>query len=665
MAGVKVKIGANTEELEKAVKKAKKQVGELGSEFREGASAAAKWGAAMAAAGVAAGAAITNNSIQAARELDNLSKVANTSRKTFQEWAVGARTVGVEQDKLADILKDVNDRIGDFSATGGGPMADFFEKIAPRVGVTAENFRKLSGPDALQLYVDSLEKANLSQQDMTFYMEAMASDATALLPLLKDGGAAMSEQARQAERLGLVMSDIDSEQLLMAQQSMQEAAEIAKSFANQMAVELAPIIQAVTRLFTEQAEEAGGVGEVASTAFNNIISAASFGVDAVEGVRRTFEVAGKGVALFGLGVVDVMLTAADAIVNNPIRAINELIEALNKIPGVDIDQVSLSGFGQGIAEELETVRKAQEIGIQDIKDTILAPLPGMKFEQFVAESKANAEAAAEEMVAVSSMLRPDLGGEGRDGEGGETSETDAEKLREQLAKRLEVIRESNLTERELTLEKYAQQNEDLAAALEQELLTKEEWAEQSRMLKAREEADLTAIEEKASDERKKLADEEQKRKLQGFKSMFGDLSTLMNSESRKMFEIGKAASLAQAVVDGYAAITGAYKVGASIGGPALGAAFGAAAGAATFQQVQAIRNASFGSGGGSGGAGGAGGGSVTQNINAQGEAVTGQVEQRQTLTVQGIDPNQMFSGRQLVDIINQAQKDGALLQVDQ
>jgi len=61
-------------------------------------------------------------------------------------------------------------------------MADFFETVAPLVGVTADNFKDLSGPQALQLYVDSLEKANLSQSQMTFFMEAIASDATALLP---------------------------------------------------------------------------------------------------------------------------------------------------------------------------------------------------------------------------------------------------------------------------------------------------------------------------------------------------------------------------------------------------------------------------------------------------------------------------------------------------
>lgn len=86
-------------------------------------------------------------------------------------------------------------------------MADFFENIAPQVGVTVEQFRRLSGPEALQLYVSSLEKAKLSQQDMVFYMEAIASDSALLLPLLRSNGQGWRELGDEAQRAGAVMSD--------------------------------------------------------------------------------------------------------------------------------------------------------------------------------------------------------------------------------------------------------------------------------------------------------------------------------------------------------------------------------------------------------------------------------------------------------------------------
>lgn len=157
--------------------------------------------------------AMANGALNLAREITNLSRVANTSGEEFQKLAFAAKTVGVEQEKLADIYKDTGDKIGDFLQTGAGPMADFFENIAPKIGVTADMFRDLSGPDALQLYYSSIEKANLSQAEMTFYMEAIASDATLLIPLLKDGGKGFEELGKQAEAAGLIMGDLDREKL--------------------------------------------------------------------------------------------------------------------------------------------------------------------------------------------------------------------------------------------------------------------------------------------------------------------------------------------------------------------------------------------------------------------------------------------------------------------
>ncbi|AYN09536.1 phage tail tape measure C-terminal domain-containing protein [Pseudomonas putida] len=159
------------------------------------------------ATGITAITAMTVSAINSASEITNLASVANVSTTDFQKLAVGAKTVGVEQDKLSDILKDVNDKVGDFLNTGGGGMADFFEQIAPKVGVTADQFRNLSGSQALGLYVSSLEKAKVSQSDMTFYLEAIASDATALLPLLRNNSEGFKRFGDAAEAAGSIMDE--------------------------------------------------------------------------------------------------------------------------------------------------------------------------------------------------------------------------------------------------------------------------------------------------------------------------------------------------------------------------------------------------------------------------------------------------------------------------
>lgn len=142
---------------------------------------------------------------ETAKQIENQARLANATTTEFQEWAFASKSVSVEQDKLSDIMKDVNDKFGDFMQTGGGEMKDFFEKIAPKVGVTAKEFQGLSGPQILGKYYDTLKKANVSQAEMTFYMEALANDATLLAPLLDNNSEKLKEYAKQAHDLGVIM----------------------------------------------------------------------------------------------------------------------------------------------------------------------------------------------------------------------------------------------------------------------------------------------------------------------------------------------------------------------------------------------------------------------------------------------------------------------------
>lgn len=211
-------------------------------------------------------AAWTNSTINAAVEIERLSQLSNTSTENFQRWALGASTAGIEQQKLADILKDTQDKVGDFIQTGGGGMADFFENIAPKVGVTAEEFRKLSGPDALQLYVSSLEKANISQSDMVFYLEAIASDSSLLLPLLRNNGEAMGEWADKAQELGAILGTETIAAAKEAKKEFQTLGLVYEGLKNRVIEQLLPSLMALTQQFTSTSEGTSKLDEISRIA---------------------------------------------------------------------------------------------------------------------------------------------------------------------------------------------------------------------------------------------------------------------------------------------------------------------------------------------------------------------------------------------------------------
>ena len=136
-----VALGLDSAAFTAGVKHVQGVTGKLQKGFERFGKAANSIGAklSMVSAGIAAaglaGAAMVKQTADAAIQIDRQSKIANTSATDFQRMAAGAKFAGIEQDKLADILKDVNDRVGDFLHTGGGPMADFFEKVAPQVEI--------------------------------------------------------------------------------------------------------------------------------------------------------------------------------------------------------------------------------------------------------------------------------------------------------------------------------------------------------------------------------------------------------------------------------------------------------------------------------------------------------------------------------------------------
>jgi hypothetical protein len=216
---------------------------------------------------------------------------------------------------------------------------------------------------------------------------------------------------------------------------------------------------------------------------------------------------------------------------------------------------------------------------------------------------------------------------------GKTDTSKADKLDSDI----EALKQSFATEEELLFQKFENEQKLLGEFYAGKEELTQEWYDLSLESKQRYESKLTEIQQR-----------EAKARLQAYQGALGNLSTLMNTESRKLFEIGKVAAYANAVLSGHEAAVSSYAAGARIGGPPLGAAFAAASIAATGVQIAAIRATSFGGGSSGGGA------SATSAINAASEPVRGQgqTQPTQNINIHGIDPSQMFTGQQMIDLLN-------------
>lgn len=283
-------------------------------------------GAAIAALSVGAIVNWTKETTRAIAELDRFARLSNTTAEEFQKVAYASARFGVEQEKLADILKDTNDKFGDFFQTGAGPLVDFFEQVAPRVGITADAFRGLSGPDALGLYVKTLEEAGVNQQDMTFYLEALASDATLLQGVFEDGSAALAMYSAEAERLGLVLSGSTIAQAREFQNQLTTLDAILTNTSQNVAAEMLPALNDLMGLLIElnaESDAMATVGEALGVVFKGLASAAVV-------VGAAFKVAGDNigaVAASAAAAVDGNFSGALEILKNRPGEALETLEA--------------------------------------------------------------------------------------------------------------------------------------------------------------------------------------------------------------------------------------------------------------------------------------------------------------------------------------------------
>lgn len=157
----------------------------------------------------------------------------------------------------------------------------------------------------------------------------------------------------------------------------------------------------------------------------------------------------------------------------------------------------------------------------------------------------------------------------------------------------------------------------------------------------------------------------EKGNLQGALSFFAADFGGMSQHSRKMFELTKAARLAEAAILLPSTVMEAARAGTAIGGWPLGLAMGAAAAASQLSNLRAIQSASFGGSGSSGSSGGSGGGASIPS--SQGQQEQAPLQQRfVNIGLSGSD-NAMYtkdSVRELIKRLNEEVKDGAVLRVN-
>lgn len=188
--------------------------------------------------------------------------------------------------------------------------------------------------------------------------------------------------------------------------------------------------------------------------------------------------------------------------------------------------------------------------------------------------------------------------------GKEDSAKDAEKREQQIRDILHAVRVTD-DQREIA---------QVVLQSDEKLKAEQDFVLQRLQLEEMLQDEIDSIQRESALGRQAFEKQKREDEIAGALSFTSDLASLMNTQSRKAFELGKLASIANALIKGYEAAVSSYAAGAKIGGPPLGAAFAAASILATTNLINNIRRQTFG--GGAGGGGSAGGAPVATTQGA-------------------------------------------------
>lgn len=336
--------------------------------------------AAMGAGAVTALAGMAYSTSEQAVELEKFAFRANTTTQEFQKMAAGAGAFGIEQDKLSDMMKDFNEKLGELTAIGAGGGVDFFEQIAMKTEGSSEaaqqlilDMQKLSGPEALQMYVNKLEEAGVTQQQMSFYLESMASDLTDLYPLLANGGEGLKLYGDMAERAGIIMTDqtIESakalkDQVYMLDLQMQGAK-------NQLMQAVIPAFVDIAEAFFGGSEQGVQFEEVAEGISKTLKVLASIAIGAVTAIQLV------GKALGGLAAIGgAVWNETDWYEMNPIGIAKAAYEARGEIAALTSEiKGDMHETVMGAADRLDKLwnsgasKKSEQLrGVRELGETI-------------------------------------------------------------------------------------------------------------------------------------------------------------------------------------------------------------------------------------------------------------------------------------------------------
>ena len=288
------KVGGFVQGMDKAERSSQKWREQVKKDAREVGASIAAIGVAAATAAVGigvAGLSIVKNTAQQVTEADRWAKSLKISTQDLLSWQYAAEQAGLTGDNIADIFKDINDKVGDAVLNKSGEAAQALDTL----GLSAEKLAQQS-PDKQLLAISSALQKIPSQAGKTNILESLGNDLSKMLPLFDNNNEKLKQFLQLSKDFGVAPPQEDIDNLVKVNQFFQDIETSARGLKIEIAsglakVDLSPLqdgLDSIHDVFTDPAILQGLsdlVGEAISLA--GVVGRIAGGLGAIASYTRT------------------------------------------------------------------------------------------------------------------------------------------------------------------------------------------------------------------------------------------------------------------------------------------------------------------------------------------------------------------------------------------
>ncbi|HED2950254.1 TPA: phage tail tape measure protein [Klebsiella variicola subsp. variicola] len=233
------KVGGFVQGMDKAERASQKWRDQVKKDAKEISTSIIAIGAAAATAAVgigAAGLAIVKNTAQQVTEADRWAKSLKMSTQDLLSWQYAAEQAGLTGDNIADIFKDINDKVGDAVLNKSGEAAQALDTL----GLSAQKLAQQSPDKQLMAISEALQKIP-TQAGKTNILESLGNDLSKMLPLFDNNNEKLKQFIQLSKDFGVAPPQEDIDNLVKVNQFFQDIETSARGLKMEIASGLAKV----------------------------------------------------------------------------------------------------------------------------------------------------------------------------------------------------------------------------------------------------------------------------------------------------------------------------------------------------------------------------------------------------------------------------------------